>query len=332
MVTLDMKNLSFTDRQGLRAEAHRGFTLIELLVVIAIIAILAAMLLPALAKAKIEAQRIKCMSNLRQLAFGWHMYNGDFGGKIVYNYPMEADGVTVATRSWCPGFCGGSDIARQSEWNTTESGYGPAPYYNTSSTYAVQSGALWPYMRSLPVYRCPADPRLIGGQPPARSYAMSSWMNGFAQQHADGTSGWGDTDPPSYTFFTKEAQILQPSRLFVFLDEDPGILDDEIFFMDIGNASPGGLIEIPARDHGNAYALNFADGHSEIHKLKDKTTINWAIPAPDATGTTPGRGDGTWSGGTGVWGNQEPAGFNPDWEDLVYAASIPAPVATRTRP
>jgi hypothetical protein len=87
---------------------------------------------------------------------------------------------------------------------------------------------------------------------------------------------------------------------------------------------------MPARDHGNAYALNFADAHSEIHKLKDKATINWQVPAaPPPPSTTPARTDTSWPAGqyNVSTGAPEPAGFNPDWSDLVNMASCPAPAA-----
>src|SRR5215510_16068078 len=96
-----------------------GFTLIELLVVIAIIAILAAMLLPALSNAKARAQGTMCLSNLKQLQLGWFMYGDDNGGKIPQNIASNSGRLTsnpldpnaqpgAPNASWVLGDVGGS--------------------------------------------------------------------------------------------------------------------------------------------------------------------------------------------------------------------------------
>src|SRR2546425_730052 len=122
----------------LRLEAARGFTLIELLVVIAIIAILAAMLLPALAKAKAKAQRTQCLSNKHQITLACTMYNNDWQEYLVPNAPVSAS-QGAASVGWCPG----SENWFTSPWNI--------------NTEAYKTNCLGPYVGNVQVYKCPGD-------------------------------------------------------------------------------------------------------------------------------------------------------------------------------
>jgi prepilin-type N-terminal cleavage/methylation domain-containing protein len=267
---------------------NRAFTLIELLVVIAIIAILAAMLLPALANAKIAAQRTKCMSNERQIAVTWHMYNTDNKGLICSCDPVVSDVMGNPNLScWCPGYDAGSDVSDKYGSFTlaeVDAGYG-AGIYSSNSQAALTNGLFWPYLTSYGSYQCPADTRIILGQAAVRGYAMNGAMNG-ENFNPGGTPTiiFDSTSNPQWVFFTKESTISKPANIWLTIDEDGHDIDDALFLVDM---KPGGTIyEAPARRHANAYGWNFADGHAQINSLKDPQMINW--PAP--SGTSPSSG------------------------------------------
>ncbi len=259
---------------GIRIGA-RAFTLVELLVVIAIIAVLAALLLPALAEARSRARRLDCLNNLRQLSLACKLYADENAGRLVSSWPVGDATHSVNPASWCPG------------WASTQPQnlrYGPAPEFSCTNVFALQQGAVWPYLRNAAVYRCPADPRTVNGLPVVRSYSMNSWMNGRTYGDPTGSSAYPTPERDAaltYTLFRRESQLPQPAALWNLVDEDASTINDSLFLVDM--APVNGIVDRPANRHDATYALAFADGHMESIKL-DEPLSNWEsyYLAPDA--------------------------------------------------
>ena len=225
-----------------------AFTLIELLVVIAIIAILAGMLLPALSKAKTQAQGISCMNNTRQLNLAWVLYSGDHEERLVLAaWLREPNG-------WCQGWM---NISTPEADNT-----------NVLNLMSPR-GKLWPYNQSLAIYKCPADrSRSIHGgkpHPRVRSVALNQKMNC--------PGNWQNAPDEKFVNFRKQTQIPSPSQIFTFLDEREDSIDDGAFGVNlVATGAQSQMINFPASYHNRAGGVAFADGHSEIHKWLDPRT------------------------------------------------------------
>jgi len=256
-----IKPFASTEKSGEARRFHEGsgqargsgFTLIELLVVIAIIAILAAMLLPALSRAKQRALGIGCINNLKQLAVCAQLYSVDHQDVMPPNNSVA----NINT---------GEFLASGGSWCTNNARYDIDPV-------GIRNGLLFPYNTSTEIYRCPADQSRV--ETPAgekltarrlRSYNLSQSIN-----------GWPEFDPflswlhPS---FKKFAEIRKPStsQAFVFLEvHEDGIFDalfgipTEAFWGD-----PRTWWDIPANRHSQGASFSFADGHAERWK--------WRVP------------------------------------------------------
>jgi len=232
--------------------APRGFTLIELLVVIAIIAILAAMLLPALTRAKEQALSIACQNNLRQLQICWHSYAMDNRDSLPPNqsvYDLNTGAPIPGSNlswTWCPG-------------NTRAD----------TNTVNIQNGFLFAYNRNAAIYHCPADRSTVQlpdgtqtGLLRTRSYNMSESLNGMA--FTEGSL----TNMPC---FSKLPQIVQPppSETLVFIDvHEAGILDSLFGIPWPVSPYPDQWWDLPANRHSQGANFSFADGHTEHWKWK----------------------------------------------------------------
>jgi prepilin-type N-terminal cleavage/methylation domain-containing protein len=253
-MTVSLANMK--SRKTFRA---RGFTLIELLTVIATIAILAALLLPILGKAKVKAQRTSCLSNLRQLGFAWVMYADDNHGFLPESYPVGNPDV------WVQG-----DMTKLSEACNGE---------------LIRAGKLWPYNRSLSIYHCPADKGVtIDNKKTStlRSYSMNSFMG--ARNLAVGLIP--STAVNYVPFYAKDSDIPRPDQLWVLLDEDERSINDGFFVTD-----PTGRIwmDFPAMSnhrHNYSYVLDFADGHSSVWRLNDPRSLQVSMNKTEQPGNS----------------------------------------------
>jgi len=242
----------------------RGFTLIELLVVIAIIAILAAMLLPALSKAKIRSQGIQCMNNTKQLMLAWRMYSEDNSDQLPFAYATAANAPYV----WVPGILDDANPRADANWNLDST---------------LRKSILWPYCgNSVGIWRCPADTSYgIDNRsqrvPRIRSVSMSNWVGGNGDSPQNGyKGGWGLSSPRSVVY-RKLSQMLRPgpAMTFVILDERQDSINDGYFVTEMDgypNLATTKIVDYPASYHNKAAGFAFADGHSEIRKWKDPRT------------------------------------------------------------
>jgi prepilin-type N-terminal cleavage/methylation domain-containing protein/prepilin-type processing-associated H-X9-DG protein len=229
-----------------------GFTLIELLVVIAIIAILAAMLLPALNKARDKANNSICINNQRQMALAWIMYSGDSNDALADN-------------KWSP--VGGVAKSLPGCWVLGNADYDSDPTN-------ITSGTLYAYVKSLGTYKCTADKKTFAGSSIGRyrCFSLSCYLNGMVHT--------GLNVRP----LTKMAQIRKASGVLLFIDEDDLSLDDGHFLYSYTTlVSDGNLwVNLPGFRHSNGSVLSFADGHAEYWKWREAhpTSLGVALTGP----------------------------------------------------
>ncbi len=245
-----------------------AFTLFELLVVIIIIALLAAMLLPVLVKAKLRATGTGCMNNEKQIMYAYKMYTDDYKGNFPYN--VQGGG----SPNW---IAGSLDYA------------GAASDTDTTDLTDGHKAQLGPYvLKQGGIFKCPADKSCefgMRGRPRIRSITQNQAIGYNGAGSTTGCGGWLPSDVSNYghgqsttlyKVYFKEADLGRPSpaKLFVFADEDPDTINDASFAFQEPYGTTTIWVDMPSKLHGNSVGLSFMDGHAEIHGWQHPECIN----------------------------------------------------------
>jgi prepilin-type N-terminal cleavage/methylation domain-containing protein/prepilin-type processing-associated H-X9-DG protein len=254
--------------------ARKGFTLIELLVVIAIIAILLAILMPAMNRVKEQGRRSTCLNNLRQLTLAWIMYADDHDDMLVNGdtgeYGIHPDQTPWVKADWRSGM---TDLQKIN---------------------AIKEGALWPYVKDLSLYKCPTVTKIVRGgshENIMRTYSVADSMN---------CKDWPSMNAE---MIKKRIEIPNPAYRIVFLD-DGGTITSALGGWTVYVTEEKWWDPPPIR-HGDGTTFSFADGHSEYHKWKDPRTIEFGkrIPPTAFSPVQAGNEDIQWAA-VAMWGKE----------------------------
>jgi prepilin-type N-terminal cleavage/methylation domain-containing protein/prepilin-type processing-associated H-X9-DG protein len=260
----------------LRSASEDGFTLVELLVVIAIIALLMAVLLPALARAREQGKRAVCMNQIKQLGVAWVMYCDSSGEKVPigdigysWSFPASIGGPQLAWREWphnlhptiTPPNAG-------TNWGPTGPGSGNAIGWDAVLSasdeiwqHAIAEGTLWRYVKDYKVYRCPIAPKGVRA-----TYTMSHSMNAWRNPPSQSSAGLGSI-PRTIVLRTQIRRTAERAVFFDYGERKTGAYF--VVYDNSGGVTGQGVWFDDSWQHGSGIIVSFADGHVEYKKWTD---------------------------------------------------------------
>ena len=235
----------------------RGFSLVELLVVITIIAILAALLLPAINKAKSISQRATCISNQKQLQMGHMIFSDDHGDKILYSSSWKYE--KCASYAWMAGSLNLSTYGNRARW--------------------LASSPLFPYVgKSVGVFKCPADKDVVRVMNKQKTYTkelIPRHRSYSVNIHYGGWAGWPVEDDKEWKVYHKQQDVETPSNIFTFIEMPFEFINAGCFRVVMNEGGPTHKVydmDVPGNYHIDGTALAFADGHVETKRWLDQRT------------------------------------------------------------